>query len=1769
MATKTAKMTTFIAMSWQKILPSHLRVVRTSTLLTLVLCITSSSSAQWLDWTDETDARLVLSTVATTDPEEKDIWVADFNNDGWDDVIVVRKAPFSNQNTPPKTDLLLMNINGVLTDMTADFAPEFLTNPTFARDVYVDDFDGDGWLDVIIANTFDQQPMYFRNLGIENGVWQGFVDESEERFPFLDEDTILFCAVWGGDINGNGAKDLYFCNYKFNAAGGIAQDFLLINDGTGHFTNESQARLGNLRNSAFGTAVQLVDIDNDGDLDVVKVSTLYGVPPWNAQGMFALFNDGTGNFNNWQNLQPGGAPYMFEAVDLNLDGWLDFYIVDDGADRVIYLNGANPDNSVSYTQNTLNYPSTNGFGGNVHAADLDLDGYPDIGIADVDVDIPPCNSSRRLALYENNAGSVVDPYGTSSQPWAINSYDFFFIDINRDGLLDFISGGCNGYNIFMSANCELAPNNSDFDGDGLPDACDPCPANPDPNCTPPTDYPETSLDLSMARQWNELALGSIRRDFARPPVHARNLFHLSVVQWDAWSAYDPASCGYLLGQELNNFTCELDPFPLPSDIAAARDTAIAYASYRLLRQRFVNSPLASLLFEGYDVHMGLLGYDINFTSTDYSSGSAAALGNYIAQCMINYGLNDNANEQNDYANNFYEPVNEPLNVDIPGNTTITDYNRWQPLTLALFIDQSGNLIPGETPEFLSPEWGHVYPFSLDENDVTIYTRDGDTYPVLLDPGAPPYLQLDGSGTTEDYVWSFLTTAVWSSHLDPADGVMWDISPGSIGNNAPFPETFQDHPNYYDFFEGGNDHNGHPVNPHTGLPYQPNVVPRADYARVLAEFWADGPDSETPPGHWFSIFNYVSDHPEVDKRIQGEGDELGDLEWDVKGYLALGGAMHDAAVAAWSAKGWYDYIRPISAIRAMADLGQSTDPGADNYHPAGLPLIPGFVEVIEEGDPLAGPGNVNLGKIKIYGWRGHKSINNVDTDVAGVDWILGGEWEPYQRPSFVTPPFAGYVSGHSTFSRAAAELLTQYTGTPYFPGGLGEFVAPANDFLVFENGPSVDVVLQWATYYDAADESAASRIWGGIHPPADDIPGRIMGGVVGDKAFAKALTYYQAQACDVPDDCAAQDIQLNTSCNFDSGDGTISASIEVTFTMTAAYCVADELCYRITGTPEFTCIDLAQEGFNASNGSTYTIENLTDGAEYEVYFTVTTFAAEPSQSATVSITTIDCSDQIPGCTDPLSIDYDPNATFDDESCTYECAVNAPICVDTESAAFVSVITANNSCCTDAWTLACQDAYDALSGSCIEGCTNVLACNYNPNAGIENGSCIFPGCTDNTACNYDPAAGCEDGSCLNEIVFYEDLDGDGYGTEANIVTGLCESPCDDTWVVTILSNGWLDEVSWTLSDASNTVIAGGGPYGGTGGGGTFTSQGVSSNGPFTFFIETQGQYNDNTPAWNIATGAGITITEGNLGGGQTYTEGDINCSFASESGDCDDSDPMVNPGMEENPCNGIDDNCDGQIDGLGGYVWYADNDGDGYGNNNETIITCEVPCDDTWVVTIVGTGWLDETSWTLTDASDVVIAAGGPYGGTENGGTFSAQGVSSNGPFTFFIETEGQFNDNQPSWSISSGGGLEILSGVTAGGTNATITDIDCIYVALGGDCDDNDPDVNPGAEENPCNGIDDNCDGQIDPGGVFGCDDPEACNYDPAVTCGDNTCDYVQCLACFGDFNNDGVRDVMDLLMLLSEYGCNNGCFTDLDEDGMVSVGDMILFLPVFGQPCPE
>ncbi len=584
----------------------------------------------------------------------------------------------------------------------------------------------------------------------------------------------------------------------------------------------------------------------------------------------------------------------------------------------------------------------------------------------------------------------------------------------------------------------------------------------------PQDVIDVAKDKSVARQWDEQVIAAIRRDLPRPPVHARNLYHMSAAMWDAWATYDATADGV--------FTTEKNT---AGDLAAARNQAVSFAAYRVLVQRYqkaVGGPISEACFTSVMKRLGYDPTDAHATGTD-----PVAVGNRIGAAVLAATLSDGSNEANNYADATFQAVNPPLVMDQIGTPAGTDPNLWQQLNLAVAATQNGIILPAGVQTYVGSQWGSVTPFAL--------TKASPSDP-WKDPGPPPKL------TDPDFRKWVVEIITKDAEFDPASGKTMDISPGAIGNNPL----------------GSNAGTGFTVNPATGQPYAPNVVPVADFGRVLAEFWADGPKSETPPGHWNVITNYAMDNPAMVRKLGGTGPLLDPLEWDVKVYLGINGAVHDAACTAWDIKRRLLAGRPSTYIRYMGGKGQSTDTTGPSYSPEGLPLIPGVIEVITKESSAPGQRHANLhlyvGQIAVRTWRSEPG-DRVN-ELGGVGWIRAVEWWPYQRRNFVTPPFPGFISGHSTFSRSAAEVLVDFTGTAYFPGGLGETTLKPG-YLSFEKGPSAPVKLQWATYYDAADQAGQSRIWGSIHIEPDDFTGRKLGSQVGKGAAAQARKYFDGTA----------------------------------------------------------------------------------------------------------------------------------------------------------------------------------------------------------------------------------------------------------------------------------------------------------------------------------------------------------------------------------------------------------------------------------------------------------------------------------------------------------------------------------------------------------------------------------------------------------------------------------------------------------------------------------
>ncbi len=432
------------------------------------------AAASWVTFTNETASRLVAAPgLGTNDPDEKDYAVGDLNANGWTDVIVVRKQGWTTPNG--RRNVLFMNEFGTMVDRTAEFATDaddggsgFL-DITNDRDVVIGDVNLDGWLDFVTAPALNgnlpktiSHPRVYINKGVDGGGnWQGFRYE-EQRIPTIAVAPNA-CGIDLGDVTGNGAPDIYLVVYNQSQT-----DRLLINNGGGFFTDQTAARLPSaFGSSGFGTNGYIVDLNGNGLPDLVKsengpVKAIYNNP---ANPGFFISN----------HTPYSGAAYSLAVGDLNNDGKIDLVIGDDGADRYALNQNNNAQGQVVFTTFTYAFQSggDDGFPGNPHIVDLDNDGWNDVVICDVDVDISGCG--RRMNIYRNlgNAPNVtLQDQGTGGIPVSqlTGTHDVAILDINNDGWLDMMIGRCNTTSIWMN----VPPLNLSFSyPDGRPMFTDP------------------------------------------------------------------------------------------------------------------------------------------------------------------------------------------------------------------------------------------------------------------------------------------------------------------------------------------------------------------------------------------------------------------------------------------------------------------------------------------------------------------------------------------------------------------------------------------------------------------------------------------------------------------------------------------------------------------------------------------------------------------------------------------------------------------------------------------------------------------------------------------------------------------------------------------------------------------------------------------------------------------------------------------------------------------------------------------------------------------------------------------------------------------------------------------------------------------------------------------------------------------------------------------------------------------------------------------------
>src|SRR4026209_423666 len=140
-------------------------------------------------------------------------------------------------------------------------------------------------------------------------------------------------------------------------------------------------------------------------------------------------------------------------------------------------------------------------------------------------------------------------------------------------------------------------------------------------------------NYSIARNWNERILESIRMDTPHPPAQARNLFSYSVCMYDAWAAYDPNAVGFIYRGKHT-----------APDVAAARREAISYAMYRMMVERLAYSRTATNQAIRNPDFMTALGYDPNNTSRDTST--PAGVGNSIYDAVSAWFVNDGSRQTN-------------------------------------------------------------------------------------------------------------------------------------------------------------------------------------------------------------------------------------------------------------------------------------------------------------------------------------------------------------------------------------------------------------------------------------------------------------------------------------------------------------------------------------------------------------------------------------------------------------------------------------------------------------------------------------------------------------------------------------------------------------------------------------------------------------------------------------------------------------------------------------------------------------------------------------------------------------------------------------------------------------------------------------------------------------------------------------------------------------------------------------------------------------------
>ena len=527
------------------------------------------------------------------------------------------------------------------------------------------------------------------------------------------------------------------------------------------------------------------------------------------------------------------------------------------------------------------------------------------------------------------------------------------------------------------------------------------------------------------------------------------------------------------------------------------------------------------------------------------------------------------------------------------------------------------------------------------------------------------------------------------------------------------------------------------------------------------------------------------------------------------------------------------------------------------------------------------------------------------------------------------------------------------------------------------------------------------------------------------------------------------------------------------------------------------------------------------------------------------------------------------------------------------------------------------YISIGGAdCGIGCTDSSACNYDPNAGFDDGSCIYDciGCTDPAACNYDAFATQDDGSCLyfdecgicggdnSSCTGCTDPNACNYDPSAIIDDGSCIIGGSDV-SVNVYTDNYPGETSWTISGLTGIVAE---STGYSEGFTLYESLLCLEDGCYSFTISDS--YGDGICCaygegyYEIVVSGVVVANGGDFSDNETITF----CVGDSELGCTDpaacnyNENASIDDGSCDYECVGCTDseacNYDETATIDSGECEYPD---PVYGCDCESVITINtviVGSESSESGSVEGLGVLEslviEMNWQDIAASaswpaDLIVQIGTPNGDCyELGGYNVVTGAcvelgnyqafypdswqsTDDGFYSVEIDLSAFNLEGEGEWTITLVNGYTFSEGALY---DATITLVgicmsDVVIDIMG--CTDMEacnymPEAT--SDDGSCLFFDEcgECGG--DNSTCSGCTDSTACNYDENAVVDDGSCEFTSC-TCPEDVNGDGVVSVADILLLLGEFGCVSNCNADINEDGGTNVQDILLLLAAFGQPC--